>query len=155
MDLNVDVLYLTANNRSTNIVYFNDTKIINDSLYPFLNKICLNELTTYNGRIEAIRLVYNIHKFIPIYINQNIILQPLYQKRSWNQTFVNICNIKEVKKDRLNSLIIFKNNLQLIVEVPYLKLKQYIEKCKFIQKDQLNKITERNILLWQRKILET
>lgn len=137
--LNVDVLYLTKNNRSTDIVYFNQTINILQTIDEILNHECLKTLSTLDGRINAIKQTYHINKLVPIYLNEYLILQPLYSKKSWKQIYINICNIQTIKQVSCGTEIIFKNNLILEVTIPYPRIKQYLEKCLKIKKNQSNK----------------
>lgn len=93
--LDVEVLYLEGNCISTNIVKVQNNIKTKETIYNLLNNICLKQLTTLNGRVEAIKQVYKIFKFVPIYINDNLIFQPIYPNKNWNQIYINICNIKK------------------------------------------------------------
>ena len=62
--LNVDVLYLEKNNRSTNIVYSNNKITIEQTIPNILNEACLRSLSTLEGRIKATKQVYKINKFV-------------------------------------------------------------------------------------------
>ena len=98
--LDVEVLYLKRDGNSTNIVKVQKELIVNDSIYNIINIECLKLLTTIEGRVEAIKQVYKIFKFVPIYINEGLILQPIYNSKAWNQIYINICNIKKVNEVR-------------------------------------------------------
>ena len=137
--LTVDVLYLIMNNRSTDIVSFNDKKIINIPIDTIIDRSCNIYLSTKEARIKTIKERYKINQYIPIYINPSIILQPLYPKKHWNQIYLNMCNVKNIiPGNNINqSIIIFNNDLNIIFDVPYQKLKQYLEKCMLIKRDQL------------------
>ncbi len=137
--LNVDVFYLVKNNRSTNIVYSNKEINIKQTINNILNHECLKTLSTLDGRINAIKQQYNIYKFIPIYLNENLILQPIYPKKHWRQIYINICNVKKIEEIKNGTKILFNKNIILVVETPYPRIKQYLEKCLKIKKNQFNK----------------
>ncbi len=137
--LNVDVLYLIKNNRSTDIVYFNQTINILETIDNILNRECLKTLSTLDGRINAIKQAYHIKKLVPVYLNDQLILQPLYSKKSWMQIYINVCKIKALEVADKGTKINFNNNIILEVEIPYPRIKQYLEKCLKIKKNQFNK----------------
>ena len=76
--LDVEVLYIEKNSGSTNIVKIQEKLIVNETINKIINKTCLKFLTTLDGRIEAIKQVYKISKFVPVYISDGLILQPIY-----------------------------------------------------------------------------
>lgn len=135
--LNVDVLYLEKNNRSTNIVYSNNKITIEQTIPNILNEACLRSLSTLEGRIKATKQVYKINKFVPVYISDQIIMQPLYSNRSWQQIYINICNVKKISKSNTGTIIMFSNNETLIVDISITRIKQYFKKCLKI-KNQFN-----------------
>lgn len=140
MDLNVDVLYLFKNNRSTNIVYNNSTKIISKTIKSVIEEACFLSLSTYEGRVTSTRKLYNIKNFTPVYICSKIILQPVNGNRDWNQTFINICRIKEILKKSTDScLVVFDNNVSLEVNISKTKMNNLVERCLKIKDDQISK----------------
>ena len=64
--LDVEVLYLTNDSDSTNIVKIRNELIVKETINKIINQTCLKFLTTLDGRIEAIKQVYKISKFVPI-----------------------------------------------------------------------------------------
>ena len=148
----VDVLYLKKNNRSTDIVYTNSNKTINKTIDKLLDELCVKYLSTLAGRINAVSMYYDIHKYIPIYVCDNLILIQVYPKKYFTQIYINACNVKSIKQIDSQTKVIFINNQTIIVDAPYLRIKQYLEKCNVIKNDQLSKKQERIYKTWQRKI---
>lgn len=140
--LDVEVLYLERNGNSTNIVKVRKELIVNDSIYNIINTACLKLLTTIEGRVEAIKQVYKIYKFVPIYINDNLILQPIYNSKSWNQIYINICNIKSVNKVNDQSVITFINEKTIYLDISFDRMKRYLKKCLKIKDNQIKKMKE-------------
>lgn len=132
----VDVLYLSKKDRSTYIEYLSSNKTINKPLSTLLNEACLESLSTLNGRLEAIKTIYNISKCIPVYINQNAIMQPLYDKKAWNQIYVNICNIVKLTNNDEQTKILFIGGKVLNVDISMRKLSILINKCLIIKENQ-------------------
>ena len=140
--LDVEVLYLIGNSNSTNIVKIRNELIVNETINKIINQTCLKFLTTLDGRIEAIKQVYKISKFVPIYINEGLILQPIYSIKSWKQIYINICNIKKVNKVNDHTVITFINEKTLYLEISYERIKRYLKKCLKIKDNQNKKMKE-------------
>lgn len=140
--LDVEVLYLIKNSYSTNIVKVREEVIVNDTINNVINQTCLEFLTTLDGRIKAIKQVYKISKFVPIYINDGLILQPIYSNKSWKQIYINICNIKKVNKVNDHTVITFINEKTLYLEISYERIKRYLKKCLKIKDNQNKKMKE-------------
>lgn len=140
--LDVEVLYLEKNSDSTNIVKIQEELIVNETINKLINKTCLKFLTTLDGRIEAIKQVYKISKFIPIYISDGLILQPIYSNKSWNQLYINICNIKKVNKVNDQAVITFINEKTIFLEISYDRMKRYLKKCLKIKENQIKLMKE-------------
>ncbi len=148
-----DILYLEKNNRSTNIKYPNFEEVINEPILKIIDNVCLLYLTTLKGRSDAIKQTYKIYKNIPIYISNEVILQPLFDSRNWKQIYINVSNVKEYYKSENGTMIKFYGGKTIEVEISIKKLNQYLEKCLKIKTDQFDKY-ERGNILWQRKISE-
>ena len=140
--LDVEVLYIEKNSGSTNIVKIQEKLIVNETINKIINKTCLKFLTTLDGRIEAIKQVYKISKFVPVYISDGLILQPIYSNKSWNQLYINICNIKNVNKVNDQTVITFINEKTIFLEISYERMKRYLKKCLKIKDNENKKMKE-------------
>lgn len=137
--LDVEILYLIGNSNSTNIVKIHHNIIVNETIYNLINQECLKNLTTYSGRVEATKQIFKIYKLIPIYINQGLILQPLYSRKSYEQIYINICNIKKINKVNDRMVITFINENSIFVDFKVERMKRYLKLCLKI-KDYQNKL---------------
>ncbi|MBR2138829.1 MAG: competence protein ComK [Bacilli bacterium] len=140
--LSKDVIYLIKHNRSTKVVNIHNETEIDELINVVINKACLKHLTTLDGRLEAIKKGYKIYKLIPIYISNNLILQPLYSNRNWNQIYVNICNIKKIIKVNDLVVITFINDISINIDISYERFKRYYKNCLKIKEDQINLMKE-------------
>lgn len=140
--LDVEVLYLTNDSDSTNIVKIRNELIVNETINKIINQTCLKFLTTLDGRIEAIKQVYKISKFVPIYINEGLILQPIYSIKSWKQIYINICNISKINKVNDHVVITFINEKTILLEISYERMKRYLKRCLKIKDNQIKKKKE-------------
>lgn len=140
----VDVLYLVKNNRSTKVIYENQTKLVELTINNLINNELQKSLSTVESRLLSTKRAYNIQKFVPIYINQACILQPITCMTAWNYSFVNFCKIKQIIKKDKQTLIIFDNNIELLVDLTYRRFKDYLKNCQLIKESQL-KIERENL----------
>lgn len=128
--MNRTILYIKRGIRSTVIHYINNEfEEIEDSPERYLNNLCLNELTTLNGRIEAIKTKYHIIKNTPIYIKDNLVLFPTHNKKSIENIYVNSIYIKDIESSMDKSKVIFYDNQEILIDKDIHLLKNLYEKC--------------------------
>lgn len=128
--MNYPILYLEKGNRSTIIHYANN--IVEEQPYnidSYLNVLCLNELTTLEGRIKALKYKFNLIKNVPIYINPNLVLFSIKCAITIDNIYVNSIYIKSISKQDKKCQIVFYDNNELIVNSTYITLKNKYEKC--------------------------
>ena len=124
------ITYIRKSNRQTIIKHREQKIIIDKVINEVLNDLCLTNLSTLKGRVDAVRCLLHLRKFIPVYVNEELILIPVYNSRYWDQIFVNFFMIDNIIKVGENtSRINFYDNSTLTVELSYLRLKRLIEKC--------------------------
>jgi competence transcription factor ComK len=93
---NKDILYIKKGNRET-IIYTSDKEIVSqENIYKIFDDWCLVSLTTYEGRIEAIKKIYQIKKLVPIYINQDLMLFPIENRKSVENIYINVTKITKI-----------------------------------------------------------
>ena len=128
--MNYPILYLEKCNRSTIIHYANN--IVEEqphNIDSYLNILCLNELTTLEGRIKALKYKFNLIKNVPIYINPNLVLFSIKCAITIDNIYVNSIYIKSISKQDKKCQIVFYDNNELIVNSTYITLKNKYEKC--------------------------
>ena len=109
------------------IINNNQTKYI--SLNKYLDSILLDQLTTYDGRICAVREKYGFVKLTPIYINKTNILIPLNNLKDFENIYINICNIIKLESKKHNTLIVFKDTEHIIVNKKINMINKYIKRA--------------------------
>lgn len=124
------ILYLEKGNRSTIIHYINnEVNEIDILLERYLNNLCLNDLTTLSGRINAIKEKYHIVKNVPIYIKDDLVLFPTSNKKNYSNIYLNSVYIKRIIPQEEKTKIIFYDNQSLIIDKNYHTIKLSYEKC--------------------------
>ncbi len=127
-----EILYIKLGNRESIIYTLNGIVHINKTIDNLFNEWCLEELTTYKGRMEALRIKYRFKKLVPVYINKKITLFPLFDKKDLNNVYINYINVLFVEKQGQNTIIEFINHEQLIVEKNYQIINKYYKRCEKI-----------------------
>ncbi len=126
--LNKDILYLKKSNRAT-LLYFKNNKVeeVPYTLEKLLDNYCYQDLTTYEGRIEAIKKVYHISKHVPIYLSENIVLIQSKNKKELDNIYINSYNILDMIEDNNKTQITFSDNSVILLNVKYHLLKKYYD----------------------------
>lgn len=153
MNLN-DVLYISKNNRSCNLVYPDCTNTINQTVSTLLNNACVSTLSTLSGRVDAIKTLYNIKKSVPIFIESNLIFQPVLSNKAWNQVYINVLKIYKLEDISPKTRIVFVSGNVLDVDISMKRLSSLVSNCLMINDDQSDNKMKRGKILWQRKISE-
>ena len=132
------ILYIDKINGVTNIHYIDDqNEIVSVSPIKYLNSLCLNELTTLQGRIDAIKINFNIVKNVPIYIKENLVLFLTTSRNKIDNMYINSIYIKHIIDEKDKTRIVFYDDQFVLVKNSYNTIKNNYEKCLKIKK-QIN-----------------
>ena len=110
-------------------------KILNIGVKGYLNSLCMENLSTFDGRKKAIGKLLGQKSNIPIYINNNIFVYPTKSLREYDMYYINYYEVLSVKKiDDSNTLFVFKNLEEVSINVNIRKtLKQHTRIKKIIE----------------------
>lgn len=139
-----DITYIKKCNRQTLIKQRNSIEIINKAVNDVLNELCLTNMSTLDGRLDAAKCLLHINKNTPIYVNNDLILAPVYSSRYWEQILVNICLIEALIDLGDKTRIKFYDGTLLDICVPENKIKRLIEKSlkikehSFMKEEKIN-----------------
>ncbi len=101
------------------------SKIMNTSIKKYINSLCMKNLSTYDGRREAISVLLGEKNNIPIYINKEIFLYPIKSIRVYDTVFVNFNEILSVKMVGIGyTKFIFTNLSEITLEVSIHKVRK-------------------------------
>jgi competence transcription factor ComK len=99
-----------------------------------LNELCIAHLTTLKGRLDAIRLRFNLHKNIPIYISPCLVLMTV--KAGNKKYYLNYYKIAETKNlGKGKTLIAFVDGNSLILDVSITVLQNRIKTVERLLKE--------------------
>lgn len=126
---NKEILYIKQGNCET-IIYTSSKEIkLLEKIDKVFNKWCLDSLTTYKGRMEAIKQKYQLKKLVPIYINKDLMLFPVNNKKDVDNIYINVLSILKIEEENNLTKIIFKNNDFVYLTKSYKLVNNYYKKC--------------------------
>lgn len=106
---------------------------INRSLIDYINDLCINNLSTYHGRLNASKKILNSKINLPIYVNESLFLFPTESVRKASCFFLNYYEILSIKAIRDNkSKIVFLDLSVLILEISHLRIQKQMEKVEIM-----------------------
>ena len=119
--------YLTRNGNGILIKDSSKEYLINAGIKKYINKLCMDNLSTYDGRRLSIAKLLNQKDNIPIYIDKSTFLFPTKALREYDTVFINYFSIPSIKKiDHKNTLIVFDNLEEININISIKKVfKQY------------------------------
>ncbi len=92
------------------------------SLQGYLDGLLLGELTTFEGRMAALRKRTGMKRNLPIPIDDTICLYPTKSLREPDVVCINYHRVLSIRDKRSFSEVIFKDLSILTVDMPYGKL---------------------------------
>jgi len=126
--------------RSTTGLSIGSTKehIINKGLKQYLNELCIKNLATFEGRIEAVRNVLNIVQNVPLYINDETLLIPTKSIRECDMYYINYHRILYIQDHLETCIIVFNDGSLLEIECSYNKIQNHLKNGQLLL-DYLNR----------------
>ena len=73
-----EILYIKQGNRETIIYTINKVMHISKTIENVFDEWCIDTLSTYKGRLDAIKKKYHLKKQVPIYINNDLMILIIY-----------------------------------------------------------------------------
>lgn len=123
---------------NTIVHYINkESESFSISILKYLDSLCLKNLTTLEGRLDAIKYNFNIVKNVPIYITENLVLFTTHNKRNSQNKYINSIYVKSIEKVDSAIKIEFYDGEFVLVKNSYHIIKNNYEKCLKIKK-QIN-----------------
>ena len=120
--------YIKTMNNKIAIYTKKSIKTYKVSFNNYINKVLLKDLTTLPGRIDAVKIKYHIYKLVPIYIDKDICLLPLFNLNSDINIYINVYQVLKTINDSNKTKIIFIDGEELYVNINTSTLKNKIKK---------------------------
>ena len=112
----------------TKKIIINGSVVINMNLKEYLDNILLDQLTTYEGRKNAIKKRYAIYKLTPIYVNNMLMLFPINNLKDYENIYINVYNIKSLGKIKKQTMIEFIDNTKILINKNTKIIDNYIKR---------------------------
>ncbi|TVP96548.1 MAG: hypothetical protein EA374_01080 [Acholeplasmatales bacterium] len=114
----------------TKVTRGNQHQTVSCSLNQYLNRLLLKELTTYQGRLDALRLRTGWRRDVPLYVNPSCCLFVTTSHRESTAIYINCVEVISIRPhDQSWTEIRFKSLHVQRVRIPYKRLKRKYEKA--------------------------
>ncbi len=119
---------LSLDNLTTKVLEDNNIYIVNQSVKEIINHSCKYFGSSYLGRYEGTKEIIGINYKSPILIEESkyIIFFPTCSVRNKNCNWISLNKIKDYQRYKETSKVIFKNNIELILDISYGSLENQI-----------------------------
>ena len=119
----------------TLIVHSDREETVPLGLKQVLNSLLLKELTTYQGRLDALKVKTGWSRNVPLFIDEQCCLFVTTSHRDSAAVYINCVEIVSIRKyDEATSEIRFKSLNTRRIFVPYAQLKRQYEKaCRLLE----------------------
>ena len=96
---------------------------LKQGLKQHINKMCINNLSTYEGRREASRAILQRKSILPIYVNPHIFLYPTISVRNFYCTFINYFEVLSIiRMGEKRTKIVFHDLSDINLDINYKKI---------------------------------
>ena len=119
---------ISLNELKTKVMEENNIYIVNQSVKEIINHSCKYFGSSYIGRYEGTKAIIGINYKSPILIEETnyIIFFPTCSVRNKKCNWISLNKIKDYKKYNHISKIIFKNDIELVLDMSYGSLENQI-----------------------------
>ncbi len=100
-----EILYLIDLVEKVRAVYRDNEELFEIKISKYLNDICLENYSTKEGRINAIKKRFSFKYNIPLYVNYNCIL---FRVKSKNVVWINVCEIEKIYNVNEKATVLFR-----------------------------------------------
>lgn len=102
---------------------------INSGIIQYLDILCINQLSTYKGRLLSVKKKYNIKRNIPLFIHEQLLLIPLKSIQEYDSCLINFHHILLVEGNKERTKITFLDGTILHYNISANKTRKLISKC--------------------------
>lgn len=102
MEVFMEIVYIKRIYEGISVKYETYKEIYDTSIKKFLNELCIENLSTFDGRINAVRIKHNIKSLVPLYVSNECLLIPTSSIRNYECVWINYymiqsCDGNEIK----------------------------------------------------------
>jgi len=113
-------------------VYGKENKVYNKGLIDYVNTLCIRNMSTFQGRKEAVSKLLLSKTNLPIYVNEDVILYPTKSLREYDSILINYHNVLSFRSENEGTKIIFKDLSMLDLTENSQKIEKQHKKVKNI-----------------------
>ena len=133
--------YVYRSGYGITVSYQNKHIDMNISMQSFINMLCLQHFTTFEGSKQASKVLLKTTHKLPVFISDELLLFPTHSIRHNDVIYINFSNILYTKETvQNNAVFIFKNGEKLVskqsfnkIKLQLLKTEKLLENRKFHQ----------------------
>lgn len=130
------ILYIVDLLKKVKVVYDLRNEVHEKSCQTFLNELCLEDLSTFRGRIDAVKKMFLYKYNVPLFVNEkNIFLKVMASFNVW----INIVEIDKIYRENEKVIITFLSGKVLKINTSY---RTFMKNYKKI--DELYKYVKKN-----------
>jgi len=127
--------YLKRHNNGIMIKDETSEYLVSSGIKKYLNNLCMNNLSTFDGRRKAIVKLLKQKDNIPIYIDSENFVYPTKSIRDFDMVYINYFEVLSYKTVGFKKTLIVFNNLEyLIIDIDIKRVDR--------QHKRIKKITE-------------
>jgi competence protein ComK len=89
---------------------------VNQSMYGYLNGLCVAYFSTYEGRIQAVRKILNRKRSVPLFVSPEVVLFGSSNIKEYGCVFINYRRVIKIQKQGENSVILFDDFSEIMIE---------------------------------------
>lgn len=141
-EVNEDTLViLPFNEGKSRVIEKDDEYIVDDTPYDVMEHSCNYFGSSFEGRIAGSKDILGSVYKIPIFVEETnkLIFFPTEAIASDDACWVSYKNIKSVEKINKKTKIIFNNNAEVIINIPYFSVKNQIFRCNMLDAISTNR----------------
>lgn len=118
--------YIMRSSEGVNI----DGEKMKCGMNEYINKMCVSNLSTLEGRIKSVSQTLGIQSNVPVFVGKNILLFPTKCRREYDCVYINYHRVLSVCKVDLEcSKVVFDDLTELMVTQTQRKIKSQFSKC--------------------------
>lgn len=88
-------------------------------LKKYLNSLCIKGLSTFDGRVEASKIILKKRTNPPVFISPEVCLFPTKSIRDYNMIYINYFEVLSVSYvDNKSCLLVFNDLSRLYLDIP-------------------------------------
>ncbi len=146
-EINKDTLAILPGEKGSKVMEIDNDYEVDFTPYEVMEHSCIYFGSSLDGRLNGTKSILGTIYKSPIMVEEskNIIFFPTKSPNLESNVWVSLNNIKDYERDKEGTKIEFKNNKQIIVDIPYLsfenqvlratRLESIFRKRKFEQKN--------------------